>query len=69
MQERVEISYKGVVYTGHYFVEGVNNKQLTVYHRGQKLTDNFDSRAEQPGYVEFWLSNYYLSWLSNYYLR
>lgn len=53
MQERVEINYQGEVYAGHYFVEGVNKRQLTVYYKGKKLTDYFDSRVEETSYVEF----------------
>lgn len=52
MQEKTDVEYQGTVYTGHYFVEGINKRQLTVWYRGRKRVDNFDPRAEEPGYVE-----------------
>jgi hypothetical protein len=52
MQAKIEIDYQKIIHTGHYFVEGVNKRQVVVYYRGRKRVDDFDYRAEQPGYVE-----------------
>ena len=52
MQGTIEIERDGITYSGQYSVEGINQRQLVVYYRGKKRVDTFDSRAEQPGYVE-----------------
>ena len=52
MQEKIEIEHHGTVYTGQYYVEGINKRQLVVYYKRRKRVDSFDSRAEEPGYVE-----------------
>ena len=52
MQEKIEIEYQKIIHTGHYSVEGVNKRQVVVYYRGRRRVDDFDYRAEQPGYVE-----------------
>ena len=52
MQETIEIERAGTTYAGKYSVEGINQRQLTVYYRGKKRVGTFDPRAEQPGYVE-----------------
>ena len=52
MQEKIEVEYQKIIHAGHYSVEGINKKQVVVYYRGRKRVDDFDSRAEQPGYVE-----------------
>jgi len=52
MQEKIEIEYQNIIHAGHYSVAGVNQKQVVVYYKGRKRVDEFDYRAEQPGYVE-----------------
>ena len=52
MQKEIEIIHQGATYEGRYSVEGINERQLVVYYKGSKRIDNFDPRAEQPGYVE-----------------
>lgn len=52
MQEKIEIEYQNEIHTGHISVEGTNKKRLVVYYRGRKRVDSYDSRAEQPGYIE-----------------
>ena len=52
MQEKIEIEYQNIIHAGHYSVAGVNKKQVVVYYKGRKRVDEFDYRAEQPGYVE-----------------
>ena len=52
MQETIEIELHGTVYRGQYYVAGINKRQLVVYYKGRKRVDSFDSRAEEPGFVE-----------------
>ena len=52
MQEKIEIEYQNIIHAGHYSVAGVNKKRIVVYYKGRKRVDEFDYRAEQPGYVE-----------------
>jgi len=52
MREKIEIEYQNIIHAGHYTVAGVNKKQIVVYYKGRKRVDDFDYRAEQPGYVE-----------------
>jgi hypothetical protein len=52
MNETIEVEHQGNAYSGQYSVEGINQRQLTVWYRDRKRVDSSDPRAEQPGYVE-----------------
>jgi hypothetical protein len=52
MQKKIEIEYRDVAHTGYYSVDGTSERRIVVYYKGHRRVDSFDSRAEQPGYVE-----------------
>ena len=64
MQENIEVEHQGAVYTGQYYVEGINQRQLVVYYKGRKRVDSFDPRAEEPGFVECLAGNLLLQMVS-----
>ena len=64
MQEKIEIEHHGTVYTGQYYVEGINKRQLVVYYKGRRRVDSFDPRAEEPGFVESLAENLLLQMVS-----
>jgi hypothetical protein len=64
MQEKIEIEHHGTVYTGQYYVEGINKRQLVVYYKGRRRVDSFDPRAEEPGFVECLAENLLLQMVS-----
>jgi hypothetical protein len=64
MQETIEIERDGTIYAGKYSVDGINKRRLVVFYRGKKRIDDFDPRAEEPGFVECLAENLLLEMIA-----